>query len=669
MKLDLSKLLNAKQIEAVSALDGPLLIIAGAGSGKTRVIIYRIAQLLSKGVPQSEILAVTFTNKAAREMAHRVKEVVPRALKRLTVSTFHALGAQILREHHGVLGYRPHFSIYDTQDQASLLRETARELGMKKDDLDLQAAAQLISSVKTGRAKWSAETQHLKPLFKDYQKSLRLFNAVDFDDLIMLPIEILSKHEEVRAAIMERWRYLLVDEFQDTSAAQYEMMRLLVGPRENVCVVGDDDQSIYSWRGASYENIMRFEREFPRTRQIMLEQNYRSTKVILKAANALITHNANRKPKALWTGLPEGDLIEVCGGGTEEEEAELIVSRIRTLMIRESLRFQDFGVLLRANHLTRALEEVFRKENIPYVVSGGMSFFERQEVRDILAYLKLIANHDDDTSFLRIINTPRRGIGRKLLEHATEYAVAHHCSLFSAVAALGQVHGQDRGAHLEEKSRVAAAEFAELVQEARAGFMQPRGLAKALRELVEEVDYWGHLLSENRDARDKDVVKWKFGNVESLMGSIAAFEEDPENADPSLYEYLARVSLASRDDLDAKDTGGRVNLMTIHSAKGLEFPVVFVAAVEQDIMPHVRSMEEAAANIEEERRLFYVAITRAQRRLYLTYCSSRRRMGKPVEAFPSPFLDELPPECITSSIEEEGYVPDFADAWKKIAKD
>ena len=673
MKTDFSPLLNEIQADAVRTTEGPLLIVAGAGSGKTRVITCRIAHLLGKGVPQSEILAVTFTNKAAREMGQRVRQIVPKKLSRLTVCTFHAFGAQMLREKHELLGYRANFSIHDSQDQASLLRETSRELGAKGVPLDLMKAGQVISAVKTGRAAWTPETRHFRPLFKEYQKNLKIYNAVDFDDLIMLPLQLLGSFPGVKEEYHARFRYLLVDEFQDTSSAQYELMRLLVGPAGNVCVVGDDDQSIYSWRGASYENILRFERDFPNVKVITLEQNYRSTRTILRAANALISGNTQRKKKALWTGLPEGELIEEYAAETEVDEAEHIVSRIRALMIRDSYRFDDFGVLLRANHLTRALEESFRKENIPYLVSGGMSFFERQEVRDMLAYLKLFANPDNDTSLLRIVNAPRRGIGRKLLERAAAHATEHHCSIFSAIAALGR----QAGLGLEEKSMTAASEFTGLVEEFRARFLAahvtPTGrrgvLAQSLRELVEEIDYWGHLLSENKDARDKDVVKWKFGNVESLIGSIADYEEDPDNADPSLFDYLSRVSLASRDDLDAKEEGGRVNLMTIHAAKGLEFPVVFVAAVEKDIIPHLRSVEEADANVEEERRLFYVALTRARKRLFLTFCSSRRRMGKPVESFPSPFLEEIPADCVTAPAEDASFVPDFKDAWKKIAGD
>jgi DNA helicase II / ATP-dependent DNA helicase PcrA len=662
---DFSRFLNDEQSEAVHWMNGPVLILAGAGSGKTRVITYRIAYLLTKGVPQSEILAVTFTNKAAREMAQRIRTLVPKKLARLTVSTFHSLGAQILREKGSILGYRLNISIYDAQDQASLIKETGRELGLKGEALDVAEASRIISLIKNGRTEWSAENRHFRTLYDEYQKNLKLYNAVDFDDLITLPVRLLSESEAVRAEYTSRYRFVLVDEFQDTSGNQYDMMRLLVGADKNVCVVGDDDQSIYSWRGASFENIRRFETDFPGTKEIKLEQNYRSTGTILKAANALISHNSNRKPKQLWTGLPSGDPIEVFAAENELEEAAFIVSKIRTLMIRDSLHFQDFGILLRANHLTRALEETFRKENIPYAISGGMSFFERQEVRDMLAYLKLIANHDDDTSFLRVVNTPRRGIGRKLLEHIAAHAGEHHCSLFSALTALAG----PKETGLEEKSHAAAEEFADLIGRFRSRLLGGKKLAQGVRELVEEIDYWAHLVSENRDAKDKDIVKWKFGNVESLIGSLADFEENPDNVRPSLFDYLTRVTLASRDDLDDKGEEGRVNLMTIHSAKGLEFPVVFIAGVEQDIIPHARSVEDSEANLEEERRLFYVALTRAERRLYLSWCSSRRRMGKPSEAFPSPFLEELPADCLEMHAPEEDFTPDFTAAWKKIARE
>jgi DNA helicase-2/ATP-dependent DNA helicase PcrA len=659
--------LNEYQLAAVQATEGPLLILAGAGSGKTRVITYRIAQLLAKGVPQSEVLAVTFTNKAAREMAQRVKQLIPRKLSRLTISTFHSFGAQILREKGSLLGYRPNLTIYDSQDQVSLMKETAREMAMKTDEYDFAKVAGYLSGIKTGRKAWKASDKALKPLFKEYQKNLKLANAVDFDDLIVLPIKILGESEEARTAYRERFRYILVDEFQDTSANQYELMKLLAEGRGNICVVGDDDQSIYSWRGASFENIVKFERDFPGLRVIKLEQNYRSTRAILRAANGLISHNKNRKPKQLWSGLPEGEPIELSYPDNELEEAEHIADAIRALAIRHSLTYHDFAVLVRANHLTRALEEVFRKESIPYVISGGTGFFERQEVRDVLAYLKVIVNHDDDTSLLRIVNTPRRGLGRKLLEHVMIYAAKQGFSLYSAMSAAvaGKVPA------VEEKARGLISEFLQLIEGFRERFFSGDKIAPSLKALVEEIDYWGHLMAETKD---KDAARWKLANVESLIGSVADYEEDPDNVSPSIYDYLRNVSLAGRDDLEEKDSSGRVNVMTIHAAKGLEFPVVFVAGVEEGIIPHARSVEEANADEEEERRLFYVAITRAQRRLFLSACSSRRRMGRPCESVPSPFLDEIPPECLSVREQEGDLAAEeaarlFAEARRRFVKE
>jgi DNA helicase-2/ATP-dependent DNA helicase PcrA len=671
MKLDIDSLLNERQAEAVRSTEGPLLILAGAGSGKTRVVTWRIAFLLEKGVSQSEILAVTFTNKAAREMAQRVKELVPRKLSRLSVSTFHAFGAKVLREHAGLLGWRPNFTIYDAQDQVQLVKETARELGLKTESFDAKKTASLVSSVKTGRLTLRKAPRELTALYKEYQANRKLYNAVDFDDLIMLPIELLKTRPEVRQAYQERFRYLLVDEFQDTSGAQYDLMRLLAGPAGNVCVVGDDDQSIYSWRGADYANILRFERDFPGLREVTLDQNYRSTPTIVRAANGLIAHNADRKGKRLWSGLVDGERIEVFAAGDEHEEAAFIVSTVRILGIRESVRYHDVAVLVRANHLTRAIEEEFLKERIPYRVSGGMSFFERQEVRDLLAYLRLAANHDDDVSLLRIINTPRRGIGRKALEKAVETAGRRGCSLFSAFTAIAEADGG-----LEERAREAVGEFLDLVAEYRQRFLGRKAkLSQSLRDLVDAIGYWPHLVSEYKD---QQTARWKLGNVEALAGSLADYESDPDTVDPSLFDWLARVALSSRDDLSEDDPSGKVVLSTIHAAKGLEFPVVFVAAVEKDIIPHSRSLAEpepdsyeSPGSVEEERRLFYVAITRAKRRLYLSHCASRRRMGKETECEPSPFLDELPGECLASPAAEE-YLSDreaermFAEARQRM---
>jgi DNA helicase-2/ATP-dependent DNA helicase PcrA len=667
MKETEHQFLNEKQLQAVHATEGPLLILAGAGSGKTRVITYRIAQLLAKGVPQSQILAVTFTNKAAREMAQRVKALVPKKLSRLTVSTFHAFGAQLLREKCSLLGYRHNFSIYDAQDQVSLLKETAHEMGMKTETLDFQEVAAYLSAVKTGRKRWKSSDKILKLLHREYQRSLKLANAVDFDDLIILPTAILTSFPEARQEIHDRYRYLLVDEFQDTSANQYELMKLLADGHRNICVVGDDDQSIYSWRGASYKNFVQFEKDFPDLREIKLEQNYRSTRTILRAANGLITHNTNRKAKELWSGLPEGELIALSYPENEIEEAEYIANSIRTLAIRDSLTFSDFGVLVRANHLTRAIEEVFRKERIAYHISGGTSFFERQEVRDILGYMRIIANPDDDTSLLRVVNIPRRGLGRKLLEKVMLLEAERGISLYSAMSASA-AGGPETP---DDKARGLITEFLEMLEGSRQRFFSGKKMAESLKALVDGIDYWGYLVSETKD---KEAAKWKFGNVESLIGSLADYEEDPDNMKPTLFDYLRGVSLASRDDLAEKDPEGRVNVMTIHAAKGLEFPVVFVAGVEEGIIPHARSVEEADSDDEEERRLFYVALTRAKRRLFLTACASRRKMGKPADSLPSPFLEELPAQCLSIAEEEPFVDPQdaarlFTEARRKFVKD
>ncbi len=654
MGLDLASVLNPEQLRAVESQQGPLLILAGAGSGKTRVITYRIARLLARGEAQSSILAVTFTNKAAREMAHRVRELAGRKLPRLIVSSFHAFGVRVLRQDGEALGYRPNFSIYDESDRESLVKECARDLGFGRD-LDRYATAGLFSRLKSQLADWQEETESFRPLFKEYQARLRLHNAVDFDDLIRLPIELFESRPEVLARYRQGMHHFLVDEFQDTSLQQYRLIRLLAQESRNLCVVGDDDQSIYSWRGANFENLRLFERDFAEYQEIKLEQNYRSTARILAAANGLILHNQERKPKALWSRLGEGERVTVVLPEDETQEAEYIAGAIRAAALRQRLPLGQFGVLVRTNSLTRALEEAFVRENLPYAVSGGLSFFQRAEVKDLLAYLRVLANPDDEVSLVRILNTPRRGIGRRTLEAAVETARARSCSLFGALNLLAPGTGQSPA----EKAREPIGEFLELLQEFRERFHQgKRQMAAALRELVQRIDYWGHLVQDNPKG---SAARWKLSNVESLADSLAAYEQDPDNLDPSLYQYLNRVTLASRDDNQGEDGEQKVQLMTIHAAKGLEFDTVFVAAVEKDLLPHARAVEEGEANLEEERRLFYVAMTRARRRLILSACRARRRRGELEEAEPSPFLEELPRDLLDfQELEEKELAPEDA---------
>lgn len=638
-KRSLETELNDKQMQAVKTIEGPLLIIAGAGSGKTRVITYRIAYMLERGIPQSAILALTFTNKAAREMEARVKELTGKKLQSLTVNTFHAFGVKILREEIERLGYRKNFSIYDETDRTELIKESLRECRVSVEGTDLYALGQLFSNVKIGRLRWGdGADPAFEPVYKEYRQSLKVFNALDFDDLLVIPIELFEQYPEILDKYRRRYRYIMVDEFQDTSAAQYRLMRLLSD--RNVCVVGDDDQSIYSWRGANYENILMFERDFPETLEIKLEQNYRSTTTILEAANGVISNNTNRKEKSLWSGNKGGKPIELFNLLNEREEADFIAAEIKRIRLQEQLKYDDFGVLIRTNSLTRSIEEAFLAENIPYRVSGGMSFFQRKEIKDILSYLRVIANTDDEVNLLRIINTPRRGIGKTTITAVSELARKNHNSLWDAMSSLRYVPDtlfQETGKHEID-------DFMTLIEHWREEMLGKRGLSQKVRVLVDEIDYWGYLVTEY--SKNEKVARWKFTNIGSLIQSITHWENDPDNFDPTLYPYLNRISLLSRDDGEDEVGKGKVNLMTIHASKGLEFPVVFIAGAEDGIIPHARSLEEGEGNIEEERRLFYVAITRARDKLFITTCLNRRRLQNTAECTPSPFLSEIPPHLV-----------------------
>jgi DNA helicase-2/ATP-dependent DNA helicase PcrA len=638
--------LNDQQIRGVTTIEGPVLIIAGAGSGKTRVITCRIAHMLERGIPQSAILALTFTNKAAREMELRVKELTGKKLQNLTVSTFHAFGVKILREEIECLGYRKNFSIYDETDRISAIKESLREHRISTEGVDLYALGQLFSNIKIGRFTWGeGANDAYEPVYKEYQHSLKTYNALDFDDLLTLPIELFEKHRETLEKYRDRYRYIMVDEFQDTSFTQYRLMRLL-GDR-NVCVVGDDDQSIYSWRGANYENILMFERDFPGVVEIKLEQNYRSTTTILEAANGVISNNTNRKEKRLWSGNKGGKPVELFFPQNESEEADFIASRIKTIMIQDKLKYDDFGVLLRTNSMTRSIEEAFLAENIPYRVSGGTSFFQRKEVKDILSYLRLIANTNDDVNLLRIINTPRRGIGKTTIGALMDVARKNHSTLWDAMGKLR--YSPDTLFQEAAKSRGDIDEFMTLIETYREEMLGKPLLSAKTRSLVDSIDYWSYLVTEY--SKNDKMAKWKFLNIESLIQSMETWEKDPDNPDSSLYAYLNRISLITRDDGDDEAGKGKVNLMTIHASKGLEFPVVFIAGAENGIIPHERSMEDGEGDlnvspIEEERRLFYVAITRARDKLFITSCLHRRRVQSTTDCAPSPFLAEIPPHLI-----------------------
>ena len=687
---ELRKELNPEQFRAVSTTDGALLIIAGAGSGKTRVITFRIAHMLDCGIPQSAILALTFTNKAAREMEDRVKDLTGKKLQNLTVSTFHAFGVRILRQDIEKLGWRSNFSIYDDTDRNQLIKESGRELGFSADNLDVYKIGNLFSNIKIGRWTWETANDQYRPLYEKYQEGLKLYNAVDFDDLIGLPIRLFKEHPEVLAKYRERYKYIMVDEFQDTSLQQYEFMHLLAD--KNVAVVGDDDQSIYSWRGANYENIVMFEKDFPEVQEIRLEQNYRSTETILAAANGVISHNTNRKDKSLWSGNGSGRPIEIYMPENEAEEADFIAESIQGICMEEKRSYDDFGVLIRANTLSRAIEEAFLDANIPYTMSGGTSFFQRKEIKDVISYLRVCANHDDDINLLRIINTPRRGIGRTTIEHLNTIAMEKNCSLWTAIEkvlkyykgnvsterldfesqenlesdsvsnAFENVFQDDDEDDLNwfgnetstvelcakkigQKTLSDLDEFRDLIVNQRQSLLSGgKGLSKKVRQMVEDINYFEFLITEN--PKSDKAARFKYMNIENLINNMEMWENNPDNFDTGLYAYLNRITLLSRDDMEDDGLKGKVNLMTIHASKGLEFPVVFICGCEDGIIPHARSLEDSDGGVEEERRLFYVAITRARDKLFLSCCQHRRKMQQTVECTPSPFLDEIPTNLV-----------------------
>ena len=637
---ELKDKLNPEQYRAVTTLEGPILIIAGAGSGKTRVITYRIANMLEKGIPQSAILALTFTNKAAKEMEDRIKDLTNRKLQNLTVSTFHAFGVRILRQEIEALGYRPNFSIYDETDKKALIKETGVELKYTADALDLYKISVLFSDIKTGRKQWDNENDMYRQLYEGYQEGLKLYNSVDFDDLIVLPIKLFKEHPEILQRYRERFKYIMVDEFQDTSHQQYEFMHLLSD--RNVAVVGDDDQSIYSWRGADYQNILNFETDFPDVQEIRLEQNYRSTGTILAAANGVIKNNTNRKDKELWSGNGTGKPIEIYMPENEAAEADFIAEGIQGICAEEKRNYADFGVLIRANTQTRAIEEAFLEANIPYTVSGGTSFFERKEIKDIISYLRVIANHDDDINLLRVLNTPRRGIGRAAIEQINTVAKNMEYSLWDAIQAITTCPEEE--CPVTDNVLEILKEFSELIEKNKT-MLGGKGLSKKVREMVDEINYFDFLIAEN--PKSEKAARFKYMNIESLIKSMEQWENNPNYTDTSLYAYLNRITLLSRDDMDEEQDSGKVNLMTVHASKGLEFPVVFIAGAEEGLMPHAHAVEEGGdAAVEEERRLFYVAVTRAQDRLLISACRQRRRMASLVDCEPSRFLDEIPENLV-----------------------
>jgi len=626
--------LNPAQRAAVQYLDGPLLVLAGAGSGKTRVIVQKITHLIREGgYKPSQVAAVTFTNKAAREMRERVAKLLGRGEARgLRISTFHTLGLDILRREHALLGYRANPSIYDDKDALALIQSLAEdtEAGLAagiqwqisrwKSDLVLPEALPALEDDPVLKA--------AARLYPRYQRQLRAYNAVDFDDLILQPLHLFENHPEALLTWRSRIRYLLVDEYQDTNACQYRLVRVLMGERGGLTVVGDDDQSIYAWRGARPENLAELARDFPNLRVIKLEQNYRSSGYILKAANHLIANNPHVFPKTLWSELGPGEPIRVLNCKDPDHEARQVVSTLLAHHFRHRSEYRDYAILYRGNHQSQPFERCLREHRIPYRISGGTSFFAHGEVKDLLAYCRLLVNPADDGAFLRIVNTPRREIGPATLEKLSAYAAEREVSLLLACAELGMASrvGERAGARL--------ARFAHWVEDF-AGRLPTMDPARVMATLVAELafDDWlktsaqDSRIAERRQANAAELVDW-FARLGSDEGTLS-FQERVQKL--ALFDILERQEEADGDG---------VALMTLHAAKGLEFPHVFLTGMEEDILPHRNSLSEEG--IHEERRLAYVGITRAQRTLFLSLTARRKRAGEWERCDPSRFLEELP---------------------------
>jgi ATP-dependent DNA helicase Rep len=634
--------LNPSQQEAARYVGGPLLVLAGAGSGKTRVITHKIAHLISEcGIPARHVCAVTFTNKAAREMkARAAKQIKGRGARGLTISTFHTLGLDILRRHADRAGLRPGFSLFDAQDGEALLKEHLRK-SARQDASTAGGVQARISRWKNDliapqQALSQAEDDYeadLARLYADYEQSLRAYNAVDFDDLILVPARLFRQHPDLLDTWQGRIRYLLVDEYQDTNGAQYELVRQLVGPRGALTVVGDDDQSIYAWRGARPENLARLKEDYPYLKVVMLEQNYRSSGRILGLANTLIASNPHVFEKKLWSALPPGDPPRVLTCRDEAHEAERVVSEILHRHFTQAEGFGRFAILYRGNHQARPFEKALREHNVPYFLSGGTSFFSRTEVKDVMAYLRLLANPDDDAAFLRIVNTPRREIGPNTLEALAGYAKGREIGLLAACDELGL------GQHLGERAQKRLKDFAGWLRGyARQAEAEP---VSAVRALVEGMNYAAWL---RENASSTQVAERRMENVTDLVDWLGALNKG-ELQEKTLGEMVSHLSLMDVLERQAEEEGGeRVALTTLHAAKGLEFPHVFLVGMEEELLPHRTSIDEDT--IEEERRLAYVGITRAQVSLTFTLTQRRKRYGEVIESTPSRFLEELPSEQI-----------------------
>lgn len=633
--------LNKEQQQAVKTTEGPLLIMAGAGSGKTRVLTHRIAYiLLEKGVNPYNILAITFTNKAAREMKERINVILGGAADEIWISTFHSMCVRILRRDIDRIGINRNFTILDTTDQLSVIKGILKDKNIDSKKFDPRGILSAISSAKNelidakqyGKYTGNYFENIVSDVFEEYEKRLLKNHSLDFDDLIMKTIQLFKRVPEVLEYYQRKFQYIHVDEYQDTNKAQYQLVHLLAAKFQNLCVVGDSDQSIYGWRGADIANILSFEKDYPNAKVILLEQNYRSTKNILQVANHVISNNVKRKPKNLWTDNEKGEKIQYYRADTEQGEALFVTGKIKELVETKQRKFSDFAILYRTNAQSRAMEEMLVKANIPYTIVGGTKFYDRKEIKDLLAYLRLVANLDDDTSFVRIINVPKRGIGATSLDRIAQYALQNEMSMFRALGEVERIG-------LSAKAMKACREFYQMLS----GLNQMQeylSVMELTEEIIKRTEYREMLQAEKTLEAES-----RLENIDEFLSVTKNFEESSE--DQTLVAFLTDLALvADIDQLDkeenVKDT---VVLMTLHSAKGLEFPVVFLIGLEEGVFPHSRSLMEEN-DMEEERRLMYVGITRAEEELYITNAQIRTLYGHTNINPASRFIEEIPDEFI-----------------------
>ena len=647
--------LNPAQREAVEKTEGPVLILAGAGSGKTKVLTTRIAYLIEdKGVQAPNILAITFTNKAANEMRERVEQNIGPETKDMWISTFHSCCVRILRKDINKIGYNRSFVIYDSADQVTLVKDCLKELNLSDKVFEPKAVISAISGAKDKlytpkqfKDINMADNRMVKiaDIYALYQDRLKRNSALDFDDLILKTVELFKANDEVLAYYRSRFRYIMVDEYQDTSKAQYELIKLLAREHQNICVVGDDDQSIYGWRGADIRNILEFEKDYDNVHVVKLEQNYRSTQVILDAANKVISNNIERKRKKLWSEKKEGELIKIQLTGSEIEEADFIADSIEQIARKENRPYKDFAVLYRANAQARPVEDALNRSQIPYNIYGGTKFYERKEIKDLLAYLRVIQNPQDDISIKRIINVPRRGIGLRTIEKIEDRANLKQESIYSVLIDI------ETNSDISTKARASISGFVDIIGTLRT-IKEVYPVSKLIEKVLDTTGYMDELV-EIRNKNEKDLTgkgeeaQDRIDNLREFISIALEFESSNDDTyeNKDLETFLTSIALTSESN-DEEDND-RVSLMTIHTSKGLEFPVVFLTGMEEGLFPISRAIKSMSdSQIEEERRLCYVGITRAKEELYMSLTEKRTLYGKTNVAIASRFMEELPEECI-----------------------